>query len=495
MAGRSVRSIRVETREPPSLPLVPALLDRLYVRTRDATVRRLVLITAGDTVDTLRVAESLRRLRQLRYLSDIAVLATACGGGAVDLTVVTQDLWSARPSLQVRSASQALSFTERNVFGTGREASVGLRSDINGVAVSAGLRDPWFLGRDLSLDLTTSGDGEHGSRSAVVRKRERSILDRVGLEGHVQSSAFDAASLDTGALGGITVDALRRFGAGALVSRRAYVSGAAVTHVSVGSMYDRLSWERPFDGPPVELREFVGGSAGARRRSIAYDTVTWYLPGNGLVDVPLAFEYDALVSAGRDLAVNAPAAYVDVWAGRMWLLGSKSLLVSDAWGSGFRSAGRWSAATVRGALNYQRAAARGLWSVRLGGERWFSPDPDLRTAVTADPTFRTLGSPARRSANAFIASIERSVHLRRLTRSYTLDGALFTAMSSRSEAEVGIVGLGLRMAPARLGRMTARLDFGLPVVRSGDASGRPFIAIGITPWLEQDRQRDGRRTR
>jgi hypothetical protein len=492
MTGRRVRAVRIETREPVSLPLVLALLDHLHVRTRDATIRRLLLIAAGDTVDTLRVAESLRRLRQLRYLSDAVVLATGCGDGPVDLAVLTQDLWSVRPSLNVRPTSQSLTLTERNIFGTGREATIGLKSDVNGIAPSAALRDPWFLGKDITLGLTTTGSAARGARAVTVQKRERSILDPFGLEGSVQSSAFDADKLDTGAVGGQAVESLRRLGATAIASRRVHLSLSAVTHLMIGGEYDRMEWEPPLYGDAILLREFVGIGGGLRRRSVAYDTVTWYLPDNALVDVPLSFEYDAFISMGQDRATGAPALHVDAWAGQMWFLGRSALLVGNVWGSGFRTAGRWSAATLRGAVNYERAARRGLWNARLGVERWFGPDPDLRMAVTADPTIRALGSDARRATNAVVVSVERAVHVRRLTRSYTLDAAVFGAASSRTTAHVGTLGFGLRLAPARLGRVTARLDFEVPVLRSGDVLGRPFVAAGITPWLEQDRQRDGR---
>ena len=492
MAGRRVRSLRIETRNPESLPLALSVLDRLHVRTRDATIRRLMLVTAGDTVDTLRVAESLRRLRQLRYLSDAVVLGTACGDGPVDLAVITQDLWSVRPSLQVRSTSQALTLTERNVFGTGREATIGLKSDINGIVPSAAFRDPWFLGRDVTLALTTTGTAERGARSVAVQKRELSILDQFGLEAGVESSAFDAGNLDTSAVGGLAVESLRRLSAAAIASSRVHVSLHGVTHVLYGAEYDRVGWETPLDGPMVPLRDFFGVAAGLRRRSVAYDTVTWYLPDNAIVDVPLSFEYDVLTAVGHDGASSGPALHADAWVGKMWLLGRNALIVGDVWGSGYRSAGHWSGATVRGGLNYEHAARGGVWNVRLGIERWLVPDPDLRAAVTADPTYRALGADARRSPNAVIASAERSVHLRRLTRSYTLDAAVFGAGSSREAAHMGMLGLGLRLAPARPGRATARLDFSVPVLRSGDVRGRPVVSIGITPWLGQDRQRDGR---
>jgi len=55
-----------------------------------------------------------------------------------------------------------------------------------------------------------------------------------------------------------------------------------------------------------------------------------------------------------------------------------------------------------------------------------------------------------------------------------------------------VLGFGLRLSPRKPGRATARLDFGYPLVRLGDVPRRPFIAIGVSPWLDQGRWRDGR---
>src|SRR5256885_11756985 len=70
LSGSRVGSVRVETRAPDALPAIVSALDHLHIRTRESTVQRLLLFAPGDTVDTLLVAESMRRLRQLRYLGD-----------------------------------------------------------------------------------------------------------------------------------------------------------------------------------------------------------------------------------------------------------------------------------------------------------------------------------------------------------------------------------------------------------------------------------------
>ena len=120
-AGTPIRSLRIVTQSPQGLPGVGTALDKLHVRTRERTVRRQLLFAAGDTVDTLAVAESVRRLRQDRYLRDVELRGVRCQG-AVDLVVTTRDDWSVKPKLQVRSAGKSeLGLTERNLLGSGRE--------------------------------------------------------------------------------------------------------------------------------------------------------------------------------------------------------------------------------------------------------------------------------------------------------------------------------------------------------------------------------------
>src|SRR5262252_2359045 len=65
-SGARIHSLRVQTEGPPAFPGVARALDGLHVRTREATVRRQILFSAGDTLDTLAVSESIRRLRRLR---------------------------------------------------------------------------------------------------------------------------------------------------------------------------------------------------------------------------------------------------------------------------------------------------------------------------------------------------------------------------------------------------------------------------------------------
>jgi len=497
-SGARIRSLRIVTQSPPGFPGIARALDNLHVRTRESTVERQILFAAGDTIDTLAVGESIRRLRRDRYLRDVELRGVRCGDQPVDLVLATRDDWSVKPKLQMRSSGNSeIGVTERNFLGSGRELSLHVRSQQGRVGIGVTLDDPWFLGSRVGASLGEDTYREGQEWTALFRLREPTVLAPWGAElGGIQSTYAPA---------GAASDRFDRASAHLLVRRRLFYGASAVGSLLVGAEAERAELRAapnaPIVGPSLVTRSFTGLSVGAARAAVAYDTLTWMLPNDAIVDVPLAFESEAVVSVGRDAALDAPTLHVDLWSGKAWLPSRRSLVVADLWTSAYAWSGRWDAATFRTALAYYQAAPRGFWSARLTAERLFNPDPDVRSFVTVDPTAQLLPDSRRLAEAALGLSAEREVRLRPLTRSWALDGSVFAAASSRWDAvqpspehlDVGVLGLGLRLAPARAGRATARLDVGFPVVGSSLLRKGPYIAIGISPWWGDERHRAGRR--
>jgi len=496
-AGSPIRSLRIVTQAPQRLPGIGSALDKMHVRTRDRTVRRQLLFAVGDTVDTLAVAESVRRLRHDRYLRDVELRATRCRG-AVDLVVTTRDDWSVKPKVQVRSAGKSeLGLTERNLLGSGRELSLHVRTQRGRVGVGVALNDPWFLGSRVGAVIGQDTYRDGSDLTATLRLREETVLAPWGAELSGTESEYEPA--------GVGHDRFERGTAHLLVRRRLFDDASAVFSVlgGVESESSRLlaAPGAPIVGPSHASRNFVGVTVGAARSSVAYDTLTWMLPNDAIVDVPLSLESEAVVAFGRDAALGAPMAHLDLWAGKAWMPSRHALALADVWASGYASTGRWDAAAFRAALGYYQGARRGFWSTRFTAERLVNPDPDVRTFVTNDPTAHLLPTDQRLASAALGLTVERDVRLMGLTRSWALDGALFGAASSRWESvapspehvDVATLGLGLRLTPTRLGRATARLDVGLPVARSSLAKRGVYVGIGLAPWWGDDRHRAGRR--
>jgi hypothetical protein len=498
-AGARIRSLSIETEAPPHVPGVGVVLDHLHVTTRESTIRRQLTFAEGDVLDTMAVAESMRRLRRLRYLGEAELQARRCAGAdGVALTLRTRDLFSARASVRMGSGStSALELTERNVLGTGREASVAVRTDGQRVGIGGAIADPFLLGARLQASVGTSGYRDGGEWWGGVGTRERTVLDawRARLDlGRSWRRASDAGD-----------DEFRRERASLLVTRRLWASAGGVTGLVAGAEWERASLAAgegaAIVGPSAVRRSVVTLDAGLARRALRYDTLAWLLPSRAIVDVPLALEGELVAGVGRDLERGAPALRLDGWMGRAWIPARGALVVADMWGSGLQSAGRWSAGTARASVSGWREASGGLWAARVAAEKLFGPDPDVRALAIADPTLRALPERARLAEVAVGASLERSWRLRGLTRSWALDGAAFGAASLREDPAAGgrelthaeVLGVGLRLAPTKMGRGTARLDIGFPVSRSPDVPARPYIAISLSPWLGAPRHRDGAR--
>jgi hypothetical protein len=201
LAGRQIGSIRVVPLAPLPFPGPARVLEHLHVRTKQSTVRRQLLIAAGDAIDTLRVAESLRQLRRLPYIADAELTAVACGTKPVDLTIVTRDEWSTRPSMQVRSAWSAFELTERNLFGSGRQATLGIHSALGRTGVGVALRDPWFLGSPFAVELGRYAYQDGSELAVSIARRDRSVLDRWGFEAQFDRSLRAPTGPDTDAVG------------------------------------------------------------------------------------------------------------------------------------------------------------------------------------------------------------------------------------------------------------------------------------------------------
>ena len=499
LSGEPIRKVRVTTLSLPSTSGLAGVMDRLHVRTREATVRGHLLFAAGDTVDTLRLAESLRRLRSLRYLGDARITARHCGEApGVDLDVTTRDVWSTKATLQMGSSSASfVAVTERNLLGSGREATLSVRSDRSRIGVGAALKDPWFLNSGLEVNVGTNSYGDGNDWIADVRSRERSILEPTRAELTYRREVrlppeADGDAVDRGAVVG-------------LVTRRAAIGWDAVTGIEFGGEAERTALRAAGDaalvGPERVQRSFVGVDLGIDRRSVAYDTLTWLLPHGLIIDVPLALEGEGIVAIGRDAIADAGALHLDAWSGRVWLPSRSSLLIGDAWASGYAIGGRVSAATLRGSLRYLRAAPRGVWSLQLAMQRLTAPDPDLRAMSLFDPTLAALPDSQRLAQTVLAGSVERDFWVRAVSHSWAVGLDLFLGGSTRwdparaagEQVSLGVVGLGINLVPSRADRSMARIDIGIPFAVGGTPRRGFYVGTSIVPLLGI-RQRDGRRS-
>lgn len=504
LSGARISSVEVLT-DGPSLPGLAHYGSVLHPVTRTATIRRQLLFAAGDTIDTLLVGETLRRLRRLRLYSDAVVMARQCDGtGDAALTIRTRDAWSLRPTARLRASNQlSLGIEEKNLFGSGRSLSLTHEMTTRGSGAAVSLNDPWLFGSDVagSIRVATLG-GAHTLR-AGLRNHEYSVFDRWRLEGNLARHSYG----DTN----VAERTQHTVAAMAMVARRVGSAPHVVTLLAVGVEFDsaaavsaapsRRLAATP-DGPRV--RSYLGVDLGLQRRTAVFDTVGWVAPGRGFLDVPLGWESDAIVGGGWERVAHTPAMRLDGWMGRIWLPRRGALLMLDGWASGYLGRGVDRNQIVRASVSWFAEARGGMWGGRASAERLAELDPDLRglsLMPKADYTTPVLGVYAPRGGRSVAASAERNFHLLRAGASSMLDLGGFLAGSYRWDVrdvagerlKAGVVGTRLRLLSANGAVSSVRVDLGYPVVRSAALPNHGFLVLTVGSLFDVSRQRDGRR--
>jgi hypothetical protein len=497
-----IRTVAVKTDAPVTLPVGGAWLTSWRRRTITSVVQRQLLFEPGERVDSARVAETLRRLRDQRLYSDITLTVRRCAGGdSVDLLVTTQDAWTLRPIANIVPPSTvSLGFEDRNVLGTGRSVSLTNDQTARGHGGSVALTDPWLFGAPAVGAFRFSDIGGAHLLRASVRNHELSVFDPWRLELALGRQTFTESRTKE--------RPLRTFylvgHAGHLVRE----TPAAATLVYGGAESDQgdvLSIQRGDVGVPRNhRRDYSGAEVGVLRRSAQFDTVSWFAAGRGFLDIPSSWQADILTGVGGDRAQHAAAVRYDAWGGRMWIPRPGRLLTLDGWTSGFL--GHLNANHIdRVSASGFQESSRGFWAGRLMLEQLLQLDPDLRMLslanVGTDPTYSAVPGAMRLADRSLTSSLERSVHIRPIARASMLDGALFVAGSLRWDAPsarsdhfaVAMVGARLRFFSANGSFVSTRVDVGYPVASNGSVVRRPLLSVGLTSLLDAPRQRDGRR--
>jgi hypothetical protein len=252
-------------------------------------------------------------------------------------------------------------------------------------------------------------------------------------------------------------------------------------------------------------RDYAGLKLGFARQAAAFDTLTWLIEKQILVDVPIGFEWEGLAGAGREKISGRPAIFLNGWTGRMWKHDSQSLSQLDLWGSGYHISSRhnWDDASVRGAYSTYTRTRHGVLSAHLLAEKLVNPDPDVRALSNLDITSYAIKRVYRFAEEAYAGSVQQTAHLRDLTKSLALDAAFFSAGSLRRKSPfsqsdhvtVFVIGTGLRVTPTLPGSGSIRLDVMYPIIRSKGTEHKAVFAISLSPWLEASRHREDPRLR
>jgi hypothetical protein len=511
LSGHRIDSLAVITSSP-NLGKRGRAIAKMHVRTRPEIIRRELLFAAGDTVDTLLVAESLRRLRKLQFLENAHVEAERCVTPvreSLALKVVTRDSWTTRPDIKAGGSSPRIGLTERDLLGTGRTVSLSLVSHNRSLGAGISTMDTFGFGTGVATRGQYQRYYEGTLRSLSFARRQASLADRWRAQLDFWDQHYEPKLS--------TSEQIERTGADLIAGIRLSPPTAShIVYLLGGAESELTSLAAASNAQvigPVRIdRRFTGPQVGLSLVSGSYDTLTWLLPGAAVIDVPRTFEGEFVVGLGRgavtsrDLTGPVEAnrssfmTHYDGWVGREWLPTRSSRIVSDLWASGYSGAEEWHSASIRAAVSAAHAASNGLWEMTFAAEQLTDPDPDVRALTIFDRALTFVPPTVRLAESAVTMSVDRTRHLRPVGSSLELDGSLFGALSKRwdpaastagpEDVTVGVVGVSLGLSPRKAGRTSIRLDYGVPVLAAAGVRRSPRFSITLTPWLETGRHRD-----
>ncbi len=502
LSGVQITSVEIAS-EGPALPRLAHLLNALHPVSQEGVIRRQLLFAAGDTVDTLLVGETMRRLRAQRLFSDAVILARHCDAtGGVGILVRTRDTWTLRPTARLRTSNQlSVGIEDRNFLGSGRTVSVTREMSLRGNGAAAAFMDPFFLGTSTVASARISNLARAHAFRVGLRQHEYSVFDRWAVEGSLARLSYGDTVVAEKALH--TINALT------LVGRRIAFTENSVTKALIGAEFDSAASisatrHRSVAAGSLHVRSFIGLDLGLQRRTAQYDSASWIVPGRGFLDIPLGWEGEGVVSGGRARDVGVATFKYDLWTGRVWMPARGRILMLDGWASAYLGRNVDRNQITRASLMYRAEAARGMWGLRITGEQLSELDPDRRglsLMPLADYTAPLLGPLATRGGRSLAGSVDRDVRVMRVGAASVLNVGGFIASSFRwdvsdpavNQLSAGVIGARLRILSANGTVRSIRVDLGFPVFRSEVLPSKPYVVISYGSLFDASRQRDGRR--
>jgi len=109
-------------------------MNRLHIVTKPKTIRRQLLFSEGDGYDQRVVEETERILRQNKYIYDASIEPAINPEGDLEIEVHTRDLWTLTPELTLsREGGEnktEIGIEESNLFGTGQQVVITHTDDV-----------------------------------------------------------------------------------------------------------------------------------------------------------------------------------------------------------------------------------------------------------------------------------------------------------------------------------------------------------------------------
>ena len=160
-------------------------INRLHRATRPSVIAEQLLFAPGDPYSPRLLEESERLLRRDRYLGEVTIRPLRWDGHAVDVEVVSRDVWTLNLGLGLGRAGGATSthfeIQDTNFLGTGKEVALLRTTNVDRTTDLVRYRDPLLLGRRFQLGLEWARADDGGRRTLDLGRPFYSLDSRWAL--------------------------------------------------------------------------------------------------------------------------------------------------------------------------------------------------------------------------------------------------------------------------------------------------------------------------
>jgi hypothetical protein len=141
--SRTIRNIRIITIDPfgdiqgDTIAIAKSLFEKagnkLHVTSRQHTIRNQLLFTKGEPLDSIKLMESERLLRQSLYVKEAKIKAQLVSkqSDSVDILVTIRDLWTIDGNADISPGSNTIQLREKNFIGLGHQLNNTMSFNLN----------------------------------------------------------------------------------------------------------------------------------------------------------------------------------------------------------------------------------------------------------------------------------------------------------------------------------------------------------------------------
>lgn len=167
LRGKKIRSIKIVVDDifPESDGSFYRAANSLKVNTREEVIRRELLFKEGEAFDPFLIQETVRILRQQRFIRKVNI-ENSESGGELDVVVRVQDTWTLIPQVNFSSGTgrnrSSVGISESNILGLGKRFDLLFEEEENRQTVETVYQDPRVFGtfHRFSTGYFNRSDGE-----------------------------------------------------------------------------------------------------------------------------------------------------------------------------------------------------------------------------------------------------------------------------------------------------------------------------------------------